>query len=91
MLWRVRIRKAMKAELKREKCFVGIVGSVINVSCSVVSNSFAILWMRQEYWRRLPFLSPGDPPHPEIEPRSPALQVVSLPSEPPGREALYFK
>ena len=28
---------------------------------------------RQEYWSGLPFLSPGDLPHPGIEPRSPAL------------------
>ena len=29
-------------------------------------------------------LSPGDPPNPGIEPGSPALQVDSLPTEPPG-------
>ena len=39
---------------------------------------------RQEYWSGLPFPSPGDLPNPGIEPRSPALQVDSLPSEPPG-------
>ena len=32
-----------------------------------------------------PFPSPGDIPNPGIEPRSPALQVDSLPSEPPGK------
>ena len=42
---------------------------------------------RQEYWSVLPFPSPGDLPDPGIEPGSPALQVDSLPSEPPG-EAL---
>ena len=31
---------------------------------------------RQEDWSGLPFLSPGDLPHPGIEPRSPALQVI---------------
>jgi len=31
----------------------------------------------------LPFLSPGDLPDPGIKPRSPALQVDSLLSEPP--------
>ena len=30
---------------------------------------------RQEYWSGLPFPSPGDLPHPGIEPRSPALQA----------------
>ena len=40
---------------------------------------------RQEYWSGLPCLPPGNLPNPEIEPRSPALQVDSLPSEPPGK------
>ena len=31
-----------------------------------------------------PFPSPGDLPHPGIEPRSPACQADSLPSEPSG-------
>ena len=39
---------------------------------------------RQEYWSVLPFPSPGDLPDPGIEPRSPLLQVDTLPSEPPG-------
>ena len=38
----------------------------------------------QEYWSGLPFPSPGDLPDPGIEPRSPVLQMDSLPSEPPG-------
>ena len=37
---------------------------------------------RQEYWSGLPFLSTGDIPNPEIELRSPALQVDTLSSEP---------
>ena len=40
---------------------------------------------RQEYWSGLPFPSPGDLPDPGIEPRSPALQADSLPSEPAGK------
>ena len=40
---------------------------------------------RQEYWSGLPFPSPGDLPDPGIEPRSPALQVDALTSEPPGK------
>ena len=39
---------------------------------------------RQEYWRGLPFPSPGDLPNPGIEFRSPIRQVDPLPSEPPG-------
>ena len=33
---------------------------------------------RQEYWNGLPFLSPGNLPHPRIEPASPKLQADSL-------------
>ena len=40
---------------------------------------------RQEYWNGLPILFPRDLPDPRIEPRSPALQADSLPSEPPGK------
>ena len=41
---------------------------------------------RQEYWSGLPFPFPGGGlPDPRIEPRSPALQEDSLPSEPPGK------
>ena len=36
---------------------------------------------RQEYWSGLPFPSPGDLPNPGNEPRSPALQADSLPTE----------
>ena len=40
---------------------------------------------RQEYWSGLPCPPPGDLPHPRIEPKSPALQADSSPSEPPGK------
>ena len=43
----------------------------------------SIEFSRQEYWSGLPFPTPG--PNPGIEPRSPALQADSLPSEPPGK------
>ena len=39
---------------------------------------------RQEYCSGLPFSSAGNLPDPGIEPRSPALQADSLPSDPPG-------
>ena len=40
---------------------------------------------RQEYWGGLPCLPPGDLPNSGIKPGSPALQVDSLLSEPPGK------
>ena len=61
----------------------------------IAQSFFATLWAiaqqaplpmgfsRQAYWSGLPFRSPGDLPDPGSEPRSPALQASSLPSEPP--------
>ena len=43
---------------------------------------------RQEYCNGLPFPFPGDLPDPGIEPRSPALQAVSLLTELPGKPKL---
>ena len=40
---------------------------------------------RQEYWSGLPCPPPLDLPNPGIEPRSPALQANSLPTESPGK------
>ena len=40
---------------------------------------------RQEYWNRLPFPSPGDLPHPEMKPVSPALAGRFFTTEPPGK------
>ena len=59
------------------------------VNHSVVFNSLrphglSTEFSRQEYWSGLPFPSLGDLPDPEIDTRSPALQVDSLPSELPG-------
>ena len=66
------------------------------VSCSVISDSvtpwtvahqapLSMEFSRQKYWSGLPFLSPGNLPNPEIEPRSHVLQADSLPSEPLGK------
>jgi len=40
---------------------------------------------REEHWSGLPFPSPEDLPNPGTEPRSPALQVDSLPTELQGK------
>ena len=52
--------------------------------CSYIIT-LSMIFSRQEYWTGQPFPSPGDLPDPGIKPRSPALQVESLPSEPPGK------
>jgi len=41
-------------------------------------------FFRHETWSRLPFPSSGDLPDPRMDPRSPARQVDTLPSESPG-------
>ena len=62
----------------------------LSESCSVVSDSLrphgvSMEFSRPEYWSGQPFPSAGDLPNPGIEPRSPALQVDSLPAEPQGK------
>ena len=60
-------------------------------SCSVLSDSFwpmdsqSTEFSRPEYWSGYPFSSPRDLPNLGIEPRSPTLQVDSLPTEPQGK------
>ena len=43
----------------------------------------SVEFSRPEYWSGLLFPSCGDLPNPGIEPRSPTLQVDSLPTKPP--------
>ena len=47
--------------------------------------SLIIGFSKQEYWSGLPLPSPGDLPHPGIEPASPALQADSFTTEPPEK------
>ena len=46
---------------------------------------YQLSYQGSPYWRGLPCPPPGNLPNPGIKPRSPALQVDSLPSEPPGK------
>ena len=45
----------------------------------------SVEYSRQEYWSGLPCPPVGHLLDPGIQPRSPTLQVDSLPSEPPGK------
>ena len=54
-----------------------------------LQDPLSLEFSSQEYWRGLPFPSPGRLSNPGIEPGSPALQADSLPSE-PEREFYYF-
>ena len=69
---------------------------VPSVRCSAVSDSatpwtvthqtpLSMEFSRQEQWSRLSFPSPGDLPHPGIEPKSPALAGRFFTTEPPGK------
>ena len=59
-------------------------GFIMSDSCDPVDcsppGSSVHGFSRQEY-RGLPFPSPGDPPNSGVEPRFPALQANSLPTE----------
>ena len=78
-----------------------MLGTLCVLSCSVVSDSLQphelqptrllCPWgfSRQEYWGGLPCPPPGDLPNPGIKPRSPALQVDSLPIERPGKPFMH--
>ena len=53
------------------------------MDCSLPGSSVHWGYSRQEYWSGLPFPPPGDLPNPE--PRSPAFQADSLPTELQGK------
>ena len=67
-----------------------VVGSLATKSHPTLVNPWTVAhevplsmgFSRQEYWSALPFPPPGNLPDPGIEPRSPALQADSLPTEP---------
>ena len=64
-------------------------GGVVAKPCPTLATPWTVAcqaplsmgFSRQEYWRGLPFHSPGGLPNPGIEPGSPALQADSLPTE----------
>ena len=64
-------------------CVVVTQSRLISVTPWTATHQAAL--SRQEYSSGLPFPSPGDPPKPGIELRSPALQADFSPSEPPGK------
>ena len=79
-------------------CKVSVQTSLlVKVSMNLSSRTLVTVWTiahqaplsmgfsRQEYWSELPFPFPGDLPDPGIEPRSPALQADSLPTELQGK------
>ena len=54
----------------------------LETPCTVACQAPLFMgFSKQEYWSGLPFPSPGDLLNSGVEPRSPALQVDSLPAE----------
>ena len=53
--------------------------------CNPMDYTVCMEFSRPEYWSGQPFPSPRGLPNPGIEPRSPTLQVDSLPAEPQGK------
>ena len=82
-------------KLNIQKTSIMVSGPITSWQVSEVAQSWPTLWdpmdytqslelSRPEHWSGLLFPSPGDLPNLETEPRSPALQVDSLPAEPQG-------
>ena len=58
--------------------------------CTVAQQApLSLEFSRQEYWSWLPFPSPGDLPHPQMEARSSALANGLFTTEPPGKPMMY--
>ena len=68
---------------KQKKVKVKVAQSCPSLCDPTDSTVLGILQAKILEW--LPFPSPGDLPNPGTEPRSPALQVDSLPAEPQGK------
>ena len=82
------LMEAIRGSVSVMKCVLCLVAQSCPTLCDSLDCDQAPLSMgfsRQKYWSGLPCPPPGDLPNPGIEPRSPALQVDSLPSEPPGK------
>ena len=62
-------------------------GGLVAKSCPTLATLWTVARQAplsmgfSRHWSGLPFYSPGDLPDPGIEPRSPALQANSLPTE----------
>ena len=93
----MKIKFCLSGQWFKQSCLRN--GVLVTKSCQTVCNPCTVackspLFMgfsRQGHWSGLPFPSPGDLPDPGIEPKPPALQADSLPSEPQGKPAYVIK
>ena len=63
-------------------CVCSVAQSCLTLCSSMDWDPLSWRFSRQEYWSGLPCLPPRDLPKPGIEPRSPSLQMDSLPTGP---------
>ena len=79
-LWYKRGRQRRNRRLQKEVCRCPLPQSCLTLDypmdCSVPGSSVQE-FSRQEYWSRLPFPLPGDPPNPGIEPKSLTSSTLS--------------
>ena len=87
--------------IHNELCFLK--DCVCVLSWSVMCELFVTPWIiahlaplfmgssGQEYWSRLPFPPPRDPPNPGVKPASPALAGEFFTTEPPGKPTFFLK
>ena len=86
----------MGAQLRSSLCVCVLIRSLVSDSLGphgLKTTRLLCPWglSRQESWSGLPCPPPGDLPNPGIKPRSPALQVDSLPIELPGKPKIQFR
>ena len=70
----------------RESVSLPVVSDSVTLWTVVRQALLSLGFSRQQCWNGLPCPPAGNLPDPGIEPRSPALQEDSLPSEPPGKQ-----
>ena len=71
--------------IKRESVNHSVVPDFATPWTVACQDPLSVELSSQEYWRGLPFPSPGNLPDPGIKLESPALQADSLSSEPLGK------
>ena len=93
LLWRyfrVQIITIRRAIFNYREYITSVDGVDVVSDCSPQAP-LSMGFPRQEYWRGLPFPSPGDLPNPGIKPTSPALAGGSFTAEPPGKSEVYSR
>ena len=88
-------KSILKTKLKFTRiCVFSCIRLFVSLWTVACQPPLSIGIFRQEHWSELPYPPSGDLPNPGVEPTSPvspALQVDSLPSEPPEKPNIHSK